>query len=372
MSTFNFTVRAMDDQKAFSDRQFSINVKNDQIVSTILADGSSIWTSTDFGTDALIQRPTITTSSIMTGNPVAYGNGTWVASNSTSYYTSPDGINWTSRSYPTVNDTTYSTEFPSDIPRTSAVYFNITFKSNTFILMVNFYTSGSRNALYIFTSDDAVNWTQMGNTNAVSGSLGSSYFYAVNPDIVYDGTTIYFIYGTTSSSSALISSSYYVKSVTDPSTGNITWTSVSIKDSGGTARSVMGLYYINGLWIAANTTSTYLTSNDLVTWTTRSSGITSRFTPFYYVNGSLVTFFSSVLMSGSNKMGFYSSNDGVSWKGVAMSASISGTPEVVMYNGSLYVTPSNSTTLYMTSDGATSSIVNYAVPSTTIGMASIT
>ena len=87
MATFPFTVRAIDSENAFSDRQFSINVRNTRVERYLIIDPTNAWTSNDLvnWTIRLGQG----------GTHCAYGNGMWMVIASTGVRTSADGINWT-------------------------------------------------------------------------------------------------------------------------------------------------------------------------------------------------------------------------------------------------------------------------------------
>lgn len=87
MTTFPFTVRAIDSEGAFSDRQFSITVRNTRVERFAVISANNAWTSPN-GVDWTI-RPG------QGGNQCAYGNGTWVVTSSTGIRRSSDGINWT-------------------------------------------------------------------------------------------------------------------------------------------------------------------------------------------------------------------------------------------------------------------------------------
>lgn len=87
MSTFPFTVRATDSEGAFSDRQFSITVRNTRVERFMAISADDAWTSPN-GTDWTIRLG-------QGGTQCAYGNGTWVVLSTTGIRRSTDGINWT-------------------------------------------------------------------------------------------------------------------------------------------------------------------------------------------------------------------------------------------------------------------------------------
>lgn len=88
MTIFNFTLRAEDDRGAFSDRQFSIKVRNTLVDRYMVVDGTHAYTSLDMVN--WTERPD------MGGVGCAYGGGNWMVwQGDNRYRMSPDGINWT-------------------------------------------------------------------------------------------------------------------------------------------------------------------------------------------------------------------------------------------------------------------------------------
>lgn len=90
MSVFPFTVRAIDSDGAFSDRQFSINVRNTIVERYLVINSNDAWTSSDAVNWTI--RPG------QGGTKCAYGNGMWMviaAGANPGIRTSADGINWT-------------------------------------------------------------------------------------------------------------------------------------------------------------------------------------------------------------------------------------------------------------------------------------
>lgn len=88
MTVFNFTLRAEDDRGAFSDRQFSIKVRNTLVDRYMVIDKNHAYTSID-----LVNW---TTRPDMGGAGCSYGGGNWMVwVGDSRYRMSPDGINWT-------------------------------------------------------------------------------------------------------------------------------------------------------------------------------------------------------------------------------------------------------------------------------------
>lgn len=98
MTTFNFTVRAEDDQGAFSDREFSIKVRNTMVDRYMLVDATDAYTSVDM--------VTWTKRALNGGQTVVRGGNTWfitqvqsraIGGTPLQYRTSTDGVNFTNR-----------------------------------------------------------------------------------------------------------------------------------------------------------------------------------------------------------------------------------------------------------------------------------
>lgn len=88
MTIFNFTLRAEDDRGAFSDRQFSIKVRNTLVDRYMMVDNNHAYTSLDMVN--WTERPD------MGGVGCSYGGGNWMVwRGNNTYRMSPDGINWT-------------------------------------------------------------------------------------------------------------------------------------------------------------------------------------------------------------------------------------------------------------------------------------
>lgn len=127
-------------------------------------------TSITFGTTGWT---TITLTS-STWRSVAYGNGIWVViGGGTTYYTSPDGINWTSRAW----------NQGSDRPSRAA---QVRFINNLFVTTLRSSTNGIR----VATSPDGINWTITGYLSSTDASYAAvSWDYASNEDIFFSATS---------------------------------------------------------------------------------------------------------------------------------------------------------------------------------------
>lgn len=333
MSTFNFTVRATDDQDTYADRQFSINVKNDKMINCVVADGSNVYTTTNLGKDTMVTRPGVTTASLgSTMNTLTYGNGTWIASNGTSYYTSVDGINWVLHSYPDYTSTTFSQDTSYANNGNTYPLNNITFKNGYFFVVLRQEDKDATYFNYVLYSVDGINWKQFGTTwiRKANSTMPSNDFY-------FDGEDLFI---------AMSTNGYY-RTTTD-SSGNKIWSLVSVSSLSGTAMaSAIGMVCINGLWLLYSS-NTLFTSNDLVTWTTR-SGFTGN-TELKYVNGRVVSLLDN---TNTNYNYFIYSQDCITWTSVK--STLSYTPNAgraCMYKGSFIMVASGGSVV-SSSDGVT-------------------
>lgn len=338
MSTFNFTVRAMDDQYAYSDREFSINVKSDLIVRAVACDASNAYTTTRVGVTSWITRPGPGGSPVANGdNPVTYGNGIWIISNASKYFTSQDGINWTAQSYPVLvgaNSNTFNVPKSNIIFINGMFYFIIAYSSN----------------YNVAQSTDGVNWTLVCQSPTVSVSTN------IYQTIMVSGTTVYVSVGN-------------IVYSCDTTSDNPSWSSNSIKSIGGTAiNNISSLNYINGLYIAIDIAKNVFTSNDFITWTSRTVANLAQNGPLNYINGALV----ALVTVGSTMISF-SSSDGISWTQISGTLGNSKSARTVGYaDGNLLFLGNSS---YSTPDGTnwtpTNSGSSYWFPSSTTGFTGI-
>lgn len=169
-TTFNFTVRAEDDQGAFADRDFSMTVRNTMVDRYMVVDATDAYTSPDM--------VTWTKRAGQGGNAVSYGGGKWLITpivNASSYRLSVDGVNFAS--------------YPLAVPGYTGAYtahppvWNI---DRWWVTMVAQATGVYHNlSMY---SLDGINWTLIAKSPAASVILGSSMpsfadgkvFYAAN------------------------------------------------------------------------------------------------------------------------------------------------------------------------------------------------
>lgn len=335
MSTFNFTVRATDDQDAYADRKFSINVKNDKMVNCVIADGTNVYTTTNLGKDTMVTRPGVTTETInWTMNTLTYGNGTWIASNSSNYYTSNDGINWAKQTYPDYTSTTFKKDSQHDNDGHPYPLNNITFKNGYFFVVLCQKDTYSDYFNYVLYSVDGINWKQFGTTCIINTNITIP-----TNDFYFDGKDLFIAMSTTG----------YYRTTTD-SSGNKTWKNETVTSLSGSTITAIGITCINGLWLLYSASSLF-TSNDLATWTAR-SGFSGN-TELKYVNGRVVSLLDNTGGFGPNN--FFYSQDCITWaSAVSLQVYTSNIGRACMYKGSFIMVASTGSIL-SSSDG-----VNYS------------
>ena len=199
---------------------------------------------------------------------VAYGNGLFVTHGvNDSYYTSPDGINWTVRTNYPVNG--------------AGLWASITFGNGIFVVVRGLLGGFT---IQVLTSSDGINWTLRNSSienNWTSVTFGNGLFVAV------------------------ASSGTGNRVMTSPD--GITWTTrTSAADNDW--RSVT---FGNNLFVAVSNTGTgnrVMTSPDGITWTIRTNPADNNWTSVTFGNGVFV----AVANSGTGNRAM-TSTDGVTW-----------------------------------------------------------
>lgn len=307
MTTFNFTVRAIDDLGAFADRDFSIKIRNTLVDRFVLTTSAHAYTSTD-GL-SWTQRPNIGASTISNNmnNPVIYGNGKWMIKHnifSQTYRLSSDGINWV--------DHTMSPATGGPTSGSSAV-FAMSFVNGRFC----FVASDSGTPFHLFTSMDGLTWTKSASAFSVTNFTAGKITYGGGRYVI-----------TNINSSATIP---YVTTVDDGQTWQLgSYTTMGANPSG---RFRAGFNYINGLWIAPNclfttTNNQIMYSNDFVTWNARTITFpVANYIPnqIVYGNGVLVMTFNRPNSGTGSTNSYMTSLDGINWTTRTLTANFTGT-----------------------------------------------
>ncbi len=249
--------------------------------------GGTFIRAQDFTGDSNIER---------NWSSITYGNGLYVAvANSGTgnrVMTSPDGINWTSRT--SASDNNWS---------------SVTYGNGVFVAVAD---GGPVTANLVMTSPDGINWTsRSASSNAwKSVTYGNGLFVAVSSS----GTTARVM----------------------TSSNGIAWTNRTASSNNNWS----GVTYGNGQFVAvANTgaTNRVMTSTDGITWTGRSAAAASDWKSITYGNGLYV----AVANNGTGNR-VMTSPDGITWTGRTASAANSWTG--ITYVNGLFVAVANSGT----------------------------
>lgn len=282
MPLYNFTVRARDNAGAFSDRDFSINVRNTitdrHIVSA--ANGEASYSSVD-GVNWTMRPGAM-------GRFTAYGAGKWVSygtgtHGAQTYYSSNDAINWISHTRPSVY-------IDSNIQEPPMAYGNgiwMTFGEGTSTEYNN----------RCFVSDDAATWVSTGlvprGTAKYAGACGRLAFG--------NGRWI------ATHNLSNYPSTCFGWSSADNGTS---WAQITLSV---TCR-ITDIIYVNGMWIASDAVNFCIwTSIDGTNWAKRTLPTASASSyPWRIAYGNGVLVATAYLSSGSNDTGWYS-HDAVNW-----------------------------------------------------------
>ena len=268
-------------------------------VSSLPNAGGTFIRAQDFTGDANIER---------NWSSVTYGNSLYVAvANSgtgSRVMTSPDGVNWTSRTSAADNNWT-----------------SVTYGNGLFVAVAN---SGTGNR--VMTSPDGITWTSRNsalNNSWSSITYGNGLFVAVanggignmvmtSPDgIVWTSRSASAVY---SWNSVTFGNGLFV-AVSSTGTGyrvmtssdGITWTNRTTPVN----NNWVGVTYGNGLFVAVSNTGTgnrVMTSTNGTTWTSRTSASNNNWTGVTYLNGLFVAVANSGI--GNRVM---TSPDGTTW-----------------------------------------------------------
>lgn len=297
-STYNFTVRAEDDQGAFADRDFSIVVKNTSVDRYMVVDATDAYTSPDM--------VTWTKRGGQGGRAVIYGGGQWLipygASNSMTYRLSNDGVTFSNH---TIN-------FPVTSGAGSTRH-DPMWDSGYWWVMVTGNLEGTPQSA-LLKSADGVNWV-------IAVSAPTPYISVNFCKPSFHNGHIYYGHATTSPMGyykfdmSLVGEKY--------TTNQMIPMSLPTPPSYGTYNGINPPRKINDLWITAitcvNGTAHYY-STDLLMWSLEASPAaalpnmgsgTKLYDQYTYLNGVIVCYASA---QGSGGGGTYIfSDDGRNW-----------------------------------------------------------
>ena len=254
-------------------------------------------------------------------NSLAYGNGVFVAvgnTNGQNAATSTDGMTWTSRAMPSLND--------ANLPWQA-----ITFGNGKFVALPG--NSNDTNTISA-VSTDGVTWT--------TGTLPSASWKSV---AYFNGQFV-----AASAPGGLANNAHLVTS-----TDGLTWTSVSLKAPSAGWLSVAGG---NGLTVVAGNTEA--TVNDGQSWSVKKSfPVTGKQTALAFGNGTFVVLFDGVTTAAN-------SADADTWTSRTLPASLSGPGLTYGYHTFVAVSRSNNLT---SSDGVT--WTTQTLPTSTYGWSAV-
>lgn len=303
MSTFPFTVRATDSEGAFSDRQFSITVRNTRVERFMAISGTDVWTSPN-GTDWTI-RPG------QGGTQCAYGNGTWVVLATDGVKRSTDGISWTftplaqvpltlengsAGTFPAFNNTAQVTNGP------------MRFVAGKFIV-----TQVTNSNFHSYQSVDGITWNRV--TIGVNvASYGTGILSGSAPELSEDNGVIFLNQPYNGLTPSAMNNMGWRSN-----DGGATWIPVRNVAAAGNQSSIF-LTRINGLFFAvrANTQGalTYQYSVDGSNWINSSlpaGGATSEPRNVMYANGVLYMAPRRNSTSATQALTVWTSTNGINW-----------------------------------------------------------
>ena len=297
-TTFNFTVRAEDDQGAFADRDFSISVKNTVVDRYMVVDATDAYTSPDM--------VTWTKRIGQGGTSVQYGGGKWMVPYGTTwtYRLSTDGVNFVNITPSFVN------------PKTTSTVSSATFLHPPMWNGSHWWASVNASGKFILIkSADGINWSfvveLLMTTIGVPSFVGKSIFYVASAT-----TGTYFEYDT---------------NVEQNTTSLITPTALSHPNIASARTNYTAPHKFNDLWVVLATTNTGevypIYSLDKVSWNLGpavSGGSSGKnLDQIVYHNGVLIA--QGLCVGGGNGVSAYVySSDGKIWTSKNTGSSVAG------------------------------------------------
>lgn len=269
MTTFNFTVRAVDERGAYADRDFSIKVRNTMVDRYVaMSYNGQLYTSPDAETWTQRINQGFTSTDPNYSNNVVFGNGIWLAPyDKDNYRTSIDGVNWNAMAMPGTTSPTgsYLTAFQS-IP-------NFTFVNGQFAMLK--WESGATVTRRLYTSYDGLTWESKAVINTGLSVNNSAFQFVYNNPPTYGGGKWMVTSGLNNNDVVWVSSD-----------DGSTWKSANTK-----VTNMQNVYYFNGLYFAiSSATMDITTSIDGFSWVIQP--ITKEtyvgFSKLLYGNGRLI------------------------------------------------------------------------------------
>lgn len=290
-TTFNFTVRAEDDQGAYADRDFSMTVRNTMIDRFMIIDATDAYTSPDM--------VTWTKRAGQGGVHVRYGGGKWMVKTGTyaaaTYRLSTDGVIFSNHTLVIPGHTGFN-------------FTSIPVWNNDRWVAAGLAQLGGVYQAFVISSVDGINWEVVATWPYSNGSLRDNIALSFHEDKIY--------------CSLGISAPYIVVDSTNKTFSTVTPTYPSVAAVGGSPLYSAPMK-VNDLWIVMVTSSSGgnvlpLYSTDLLSWSagtliSGSAGSSKVYDSITYYNGKLVA--TGVLMSTGASLGYHVllSVDGKNW-----------------------------------------------------------
>lgn len=266
MPNYDFTVRATDNLGAYSDRTFTISVKNTNVERfCVVGDAGLIHSPTGAGGSWI-------TEAGVTGVGVNYGNGQWVVwDGATTIRTSFDAVNWAS----------YTVNLPATSAYPGGTLTNVSmikYRKQRWSLFAAFKYADDTYRTLEYTSLDLINWTATGRQVGPNATAATR----VN-DVEYDAVSDRWVV-----ESAHSTSGHILSSRTGSGDYSVVYTATN-----ALGRLTMGaVINLNGLWCAhvGNTlTAGVAVSADGINWGLKTVATQSYFGGgMAYANGRLL------------------------------------------------------------------------------------
>lgn len=254
MATYQFTARAVDNQGAYSDRTFSIDINN-TILDRFIAVGT-------IGLSRSADGKAWVTEAGMTGIHTSFGNGVWliaVGGTTAMIRRSTDGVAWSSF-VPTINGITLGT---------TPYFQRVKYRNGKWYGLINHTVASVLQSILVESNDNGSTWTFLGTIIGTTSGFD------------FDWGNGMFVAGTGSGGIRY-------------SPDGVTWTT--------TATAVLGLRveYLNGVWFTKRYFGPLYSSLDGMNWINRFTGVIET---MFYHNGYLYRSTETMAVSRSRDAG---------------------------------------------------------------------